>query len=135
MKTVNTTGLMLGMLAIVGLTAGGAFMTGAFAQPINAATAVNSDDDNVTQSNTASISQYSKTKCDASVDDNDFVQVGDNRNTASNDCDTTQTAANIQSNTNTDNDVQSAFAEACQSIAGLVGSNICGNTEEEEEGM
>ena len=131
MKTVNTTGLMLGMLAVGGLIAVGAVSTGqVYAQPINAATALNSDDDTVSQSNSASIYQKSKTYCKAEAEsENDgSVQVGDNTNTAANDCDTTQTAANVQSNTNTDNDVQVATAEACQAIAGLIGANVCGNT-------
>ena len=45
MKTVLMS-LTLGLLAVGGLIAGGAFMTGqAYAQPVNAATAANSDDD------------------------------------------------------------------------------------------
>jgi hypothetical protein len=62
MTTVNTKGLMLGMLAIAGLIAGGAmFTTGqAYARVVNgggggnnAAVAANSDDDTVNQVNAA----------------------------------------------------------------------------------
>ena len=134
MKTVNTAGLMLGMLAITGLIGGGYFMTQAHAQfaPVNVAAASNSDDDTVSQSNTAYTTQKAYTKCKASVDDDDLVQVGDNTNTAANDCDTTQASVTTQSNTNTDNDVQVARAEACQSIALLIGANVCGNEVEED---
>jgi hypothetical protein len=128
MKNVNTTGLMLGMLAVGGLIAGGALMTGqAYAQPINAATASNSDDDTVNQSNSASVTQKAKVKCKASVSDDDGVQVGSNTNTAANACYSDQSATIGQANVNTDNDVQVASAEACQAIAGLIGANVCGN--------
>ena len=135
MTTVNTKGLMLGMLAISGLIGGALIATpAAYAQVIipNIASASNEDNDDVTQSNYASITQKSKTKCEAEAEsENDgSVQVGDNTNTAVNDCDTTQTAAAVQSNTNTDNDVQIANALACQAVAGL-GLNICGNEEED----
>ena len=141
MKTVLMS-LTLGLLAVGGLIAGGAFMTSAYAQaliedpdfdPVNTATASNSDDDSVTQSNTASVTQESKIKCKASVDDNDGVQVGDNTNTAANDCDNYQEANVAQANINTDNDVQTAIAQACQSLALGLATNICGNVEEEEE--
>jgi hypothetical protein len=45
MKSLNTTGIMLGMLAVTGLIGGAYFTTQAYAQPVNAATAINSDDD------------------------------------------------------------------------------------------
>jgi hypothetical protein len=121
------------MLAIGGLIAGGAmFTTGqAYAQS-NTAAAANSDDDYVSQSNSAYISQYSEVKCKASVDDNDFIQAGDNTNTAANGCYSTQSSSIGQGNSNEDNDVQTASAEACQALGGLLGANLCGNTEEEE---
>ena len=139
MKTVLMS-LTLGLLAVGGLIAGGAFMTGqAFAtveeepsDPVNAATASNSDDDTVTQSNSAYVTQESSIKCKAHVDDNDGLQVGDNVNTAANDCDNYQSAEVSQANVNVDNDVQTALATACQSSAFLAAANICGNTEEEE---
>jgi hypothetical protein len=133
MNTVNTKGLMLGMLAIGGLIAGGAmFTTGqAYAQS-NTAAAANSDDDYVSQSNSAYISQYSEVKCKASVDDNDFIQAGDNTNTAGNECYSAQSSSIGQGNSNEDTDVQTASAEACQALGGLLGANLCGNTEEEE---
>ena len=132
--------LTLGLLAVGGLIAGGAFMTGqAFAtaqeepsDPVNAATASNSDDDTVTQSNSAYVTQESSIKCKASVDDNDGVQVGDNVNTAANDCDNYQSASVSQANVNQDNDVQTAIATACQSIAGLAGANVCANIGEDD---
>ena len=148
MKSVNTSGLMLGMLAVGGLIAGGAFMTGqtVFAQaliedpdggltfdPSNTAAAANSNNQPVTQTNAASISQYAKTKCKASVSDDDLAQVGDNVNTAANDCDTTQSAAIGQSNDNTQTTTQNALALACQANAGLA-EILCGNSGEEDEG-
>ena len=130
--------LTLGLLAVGGLIGGGAFMTSAYAtligdesDPVNAATAANSDDDSVTQSNSASVTQESKIKCKASVDDDDLVQVGSNTNTAANDCDNTQTATVGQANVNTDNDVQDAAAIACQSLGLLAGTSFCANTGEE----
>jgi hypothetical protein len=135
MTTVNTKGLVLGMLAIGGLIAGGAMFTGqqAHAQltisPVNAAAASNSDDDVVIQSNSAKVSQKGEVKCKASVDDDDFAQIGDNTNTAANACGVTQSSSIGQTNTNTDNDVQVAEATACQSLALLgISANICGNT-------
>jgi hypothetical protein len=129
MTTVNTKGLMLGLLAIGGLLAGGALLNGqAYAQLIgasNTAVAANSDDDTVTQVNAAEIKQESETKCEAKVSDDDKIQVGDNANVAANDCDTTQTATVAQANVNEDNDVQVAEATACQSVALLVSANIC----------
>ena len=136
MTTVNTKGLVLGMLAIGGLIAGGAMFTGqqAHAQliginPVNAAAATNNDNDVVVQSNTAKVSQKGEVKCKASVDDDDVVQAGDNTNTAANACGVSQTSSVSQSNTNTDNDVQSASATACQALALLgISANVCGNT-------
>ena len=125
-------GLMLGMLAVGGLIAGSAFMTSAYAQPVNAATAANSDDDSVTQSNSAYVTQESTIKCKASVDDDDVVQVGSNTNTAANDCDNYQSASVSQGNVNVDDDVQTALATACQSIAGLAGANVCANIGEDD---
>jgi hypothetical protein len=137
MNTTNTKGLMLGMLAIGGLIAGGAMFQGqAYAQlppllqinPINAASASNSDDDTVVQANSANIKQESETKCEAKVSDDDDAQVGDNTNAAANDCDTTQDATVAQTNVNTDNDVQVAEATSCQALALLgIAANICDN--------
>ena len=139
MSTVNTKGLVLGMLAIGGLIAGGAMFTGqqAYAtaiggplitvNPANAAAASNSDDDTVIQGNSAEVEQKGDVDCDAKVSDDDKFQIGDNTNTAANACGVSQTSSISQSNTNTDNDVQVAEATACQAVAGLAGANICGN--------
>ncbi len=135
MTTVNTKGLVLGMLAIGGLIAGGAMFTGqqAYAQliginPVNAAAATNNDNDVVVQQNTANVKQNADVDCDAKVSDNDKIQLGDNINTAGNDCDVTQASVIGQGNTNTDNDVQVADATACQALALLIGANICDTT-------
>jgi hypothetical protein len=140
MTTVNTKGLMLGLLAIGGLLAGGAMFTteqayatilnGPLVGANNAAVAANSDDDTVTQVNSATIKQESETKCEAKVSDDDKIQVGDNTNVAANDCDTTQTASVAQANVNQDNDVQVAEATACQAIALGLGLNLCDITVE-----
>jgi hypothetical protein len=133
MNTINTKGLMLGMLAIGGLIAGGAMFTGqAYAQlidisPVNAAAASNSDDDTVVQANSATVKQESETKCEAKVSDDDKFQIGDNVNAAANDCDTTQTATVGQANVNTDNDIQVAEATSCQALGLIAGVNICDN--------
>jgi hypothetical protein len=138
MNTINTKGLMLGMLAIGGLIAGGAMFQGqAYAQliginPVNAAAASNSDDDTVIQANSATVKQESETKCEAKVSDDDKFQVGDNVNAAANDCDTTQEATVAQANVNTDNDVQVAEATACQALAGGAAANLCDNVVEVE---
>jgi hypothetical protein len=131
MTTLNTS-LMLSMLAIAALFAGGSFMMGqiASAQEIeNEAEATNEDNDEVKQENKSEIKQESKIKCEseAEVSDDDFIGVtGANvAGAGGNDCDNTQTAAAVQSNTNTDNDVQVASADACQQIAALVGFNVC----------
>ena len=139
MTTVNTKGLVLGMLAIGGLIAGGAMFTGqaAYAQtippllqinPVNAASATNSDDDTVVQSNDAKVSQKGEAECKAEVDDDDVFQLGDNLNTAANDCDVSQSSSIGQSNTNEDNDVQVAEATSCQALALLIGANVCDTT-------
>ena len=139
MTTVNTKGLVLGMLAIGGLIAGGAMFTGqqAFAtaiglpsitvNPVNAAAASNSDDDVVIQSNSAKVSQKGEVKCKASVDDDDFAQIGDNTNTAANACGVSQSSTIGQANVNTDNDIQVAEATSCQALAGFIGVNFCDN--------
>jgi hypothetical protein len=138
MKSVNTKGLMLGMLAIGGLIAGGAmFTTGqAYAQltvsPVNAASASNSDDDVVVQSNDAEVKQEADVKCKAKVSDDDTIQVGDNINTAANDCGSSQSGTVAQTNTNEDNDVQVAEATACQALAVGLGLNLCDNIVEAE---
>ena len=147
MKSVNTSGLVLGMLAVGGLIAGGAFMTGqaVFAQaliddsedpeitvdPTNAAVATNNNNQPVTQTNAAAIGQESHTYCKASVSDDDIAQVGDNYNTAANDCDTTQSANVEQSNSNAQTTTQSALAIACQANSFLASSTFCANTEED----
>ena len=134
MTTVNTKGLVLGMLAIGGLIAGGAMFTGqaAYAQitvsPVNAAAASNSDDDVVIQSNSAKVKQKGEVECKASVEDNDFAQVGDNTNAAGNECGVSQSSSIDQDNTNEDNDVQVAEATSCQALALLVGANVCDTT-------
>jgi hypothetical protein len=146
MKSVNTSGLMLGMLAVGGLIAGGAFMAGqaVFAtstpdpdeltiDPSNTATAANAVNQPVTQSNTANVAQESHTYCKASVSDDDVAQVGNNTNTAANDCDTTQTATVGQANVNTQTTTQNALAIACQANALLAGTNLCANSGEDEE--
>ncbi|MFL6510509.1 MAG: hypothetical protein ACJ700_04910 [Nitrososphaera sp.] len=148
MKSVNTSGLVLGMLAVGGLIAGGAFMTGqaVFAtaigedpeltvDPTNAAAAANSNNQPVTQTNAAGIGQESHTYCKASVSDDDTAQVGDNTNTAANDCDTTQTATVGQANQNTQTTTQNALAIACQANALLAGTTLCANSGEEDDGM
>jgi hypothetical protein len=127
MTTVNTKGLMLGMLAIGGLLAGGALLNGQAYAQTNTGVAANSDDDIVFQGNSANVEQKSKTKCKASVSDDDVIQVGNNVNTAANDCDTTQTAAVSQNNVNEDNDFQAADATACQALAFGLGVNVCEN--------
>ena len=134
MTTVNTKGLVLGMLAIGGLIAGGAMFTGqqAYAQligisPVNAAAASNSDDDTVIQANSAKVEQKGEVDCDAKVSDDDKFQIGDNTNTAANACGVSQTSSISQSNTNTDNDVQVADATACQALAGGAAANLCDN--------
>jgi len=136
MTTVNTKGLVLGMLAIGGLIAGGAMFTGqqAYAQlidisPVNAAVASNSDDDFVVQSNNAEVEQKADVDCEAKVSDDDKIQFGDNTNTAGNDCDVDQSSFVAQTNTNEDNDFQLADATACQALGLLVGGiNICDTT-------
>jgi hypothetical protein len=136
MNNVNMKGLMLGMLAIGGLIAGGAMFSGqayATISASNTAAAANSDNDVVSQSNSATVYQDAKVKCKASVDDNDGVQVGSNTNTAANACWSEQSSTIGQANVNEDNDVQSASATACQSIALILGANFCANTEIEEE--
>ena len=101
---------------------------------MNAATAANSDDDTINQSNYSSVYESSKIKCKASVDDNDCVQVGDNNtNTAANDCDNYQSAYVAQANVNTNNDVQTALATACQSLALGLDANVCANVGEEDD--
>jgi hypothetical protein len=136
MTTLNIS-LMLSMLAIAGLFAGGFLSLApyvAYAEEDestsieNEAEASNEDNDEVKQSNKAEIDQDSDTECTSAaiVEDNDFVGVtGANTAVSANDCDTTQTAATVQSNTNTDNDVQVASADACQQVAALLGFNIC----------
>ena len=126
---------MLGMLAIGGLIAGGAMFTGtgqAYAQS-NTAAAANTDDDEVTQSNSATVYQDAKVKCKASVNDNDGFQIGSNTNSAGNECYSAQSSTVGQGNSNEDNDVQEASAEACQALALLLGANACGNTITEED--
>ena len=116
---------MLGMLAIGGLIAGGMFTAGPAYAQLNVAGASNTDDDTVSQSNTAYTKQSAKVKCDANVSDDDTIQLGGNLNAAANDCDVYQSSTTTQGNANIDNDVQIATADACQAIAGLIGANFC----------
>jgi hypothetical protein len=95
--------------------------------PANVATASNSDDDTVVQANSAEVEQKAGVDCEAKVSDDDFAQVGDNTNTAANDCDATQTATVAQANVNEDNDIQVAEATACQAMGLVAGVNICDN--------
>ena len=125
MTTVNTKGLMLGMLAIGGLIAGGMFTAGPAYAQLNVAGASNSDDDTVSQSNTAYTKQSAKVKCDADVSDDDTIQVSSNFNAAANDCDVYQSSTTTQGNANIDNDVQIATADACQALALGLGFNVC----------
>jgi hypothetical protein len=119
MIATKMTALMLavGMLAIGAVVSPFAV---AYAQPVNVAAASNEDNDKVEQENKSEIKQKSKTDCDAKVSDDDVIGVT-GANVAANDCDTTQTAAVVQSNTNTDNDVQVAAAEAEQDICEQLG--------------
>jgi hypothetical protein len=127
MKTL-TTGLMLGMLAITAL-AGSALVVGpvAYAQPSNTAVAAASRGDNI-QSNYADVDQTIKTKCKANAEseNENAVQVGDNTNTAANNCGNynTQSSSVSQTNQLTDNSVQAATARACQVLAGLGAANF-----------
>lgn len=122
--------LALGMLGIGMMLAPGAV----FAQNTNVA--ANSDDDEVEQENKSEIKQESETKCEAEAGSANIagVAVGDQISgaSASNDCDTTQNAVVVQSNTNEDNDVQIADAEqsVCEQLA-VLGLQICGNEEED----
>ena len=126
MITTKLTALMLavGMLAVVGLVAS---PMAAMAQPVNVAAASNEDNDEVEQENKSEIKQESEIKCEAEVEDNDVIGVT-GANVAANDCDSTQTAAAVQSNSNTDNDVQVAAAEAdqeiCEQLAALQVLNV-----------
>jgi hypothetical protein len=135
MTTVNTKGLVLGMLAIGGLIAGGAMFTGqqAYAQlidisPVNAAAASNSDDDFVVQSNVANVKQKADVDCDAKVSDDDKFQIGDNFNIAANECEAENESTVLQGNFNSDDDVQVADATACQALAVGAAANLCDTT-------
>ena len=116
---------MLGMLAIGGLIAGGMFTAGPAYAQLNVAGASNTDDDTVSQSNTAYTTQKAKVKCDANVSDDDTIQVSSNLNAAANDCDVNQSSTTNQANANIDNDVQIASADACQALAFGLGFNVC----------
>ena len=124
--------LAVGMLAIGAIVSPFAV---AHAQPVNVAAASNEDNDDVDQENKSEIKQESEIKCEAEVEDNDVVGVT-GANVAANDCDTEQSAATIQSNSNTDNDVQAASASAeqdiCEQVAALVGINVQVCDEEED---
>jgi hypothetical protein len=126
MIATKMTALMLavGMLAIGAIVSP---ITLAHAQPVNVAAASNEDNDDVDQENKSEIEQKSEIKCEAEVEDNDFVGLT-GANVAANDCDSTQTAAAVQSNSNTDNDVQVAVAEAdqeiCEQLAALQLLNV-----------
>jgi hypothetical protein len=155
--TTLSIGLMLSMLAIAGLFAGGFLTMAPIA--VNAeedegstevdtdieneakANAENEDNDVVVQSNDADVAQIADNDCEAgaAVSDDDVVGVtGANVAVAANDCDSTTTQeSNIgQANVNDDRDVQvadaDARAEACQQLA-FLGLQLCGNEVEEED--
>jgi hypothetical protein len=155
--TTLSIGLMLSMLAIAGLFAGGITMTPAvYADDDEESTEIdseieneakadadarNEDNDVVVQSNDADVAQIADNDCEAAaaVSDDDVVGVtGANVAVAANDCDnTTNQESNIgQANVNDDRDVQTAVAdaeaEACQQLA-FLGLQLCGNEVEEED--
>jgi hypothetical protein len=124
MRATKTTAPMLavGMLGVGALI----FATpSAYAQPVTSS-ASNEDNDVVVQENDAAIFQASSIDCEAEAEseNDDSVQVGDNTNVAANDCDSIQTAAIVQGNSNVDNDVQVASSDLCQQIA-LLGEQAC----------
>ena len=150
--TTLSIGLMLSMLAIAGLFAGGITMTPAvYADDDEESTEIdseieneakadaeNEDNDVVVQSNDADVAQIADNDCEAAaaVSDDDVVGVtGANVAVAANDCDNRSTQeSNIgQANVNDDRDIQvaDAEAEACQQLA-FLGLQLCGNEVEED---
>ena len=133
MIATKTTALMLalGMLGIAGMMFASPSV---YAQNSNSAIAANTDDDVVVQSNEGEIKQKAdnSVKCDADSESGDV-----SFSIAANDCDentqsTTQTASIGQANVNEDNDVQTAVADAeqsvCEQLVGLgLGLQLCGN--------
>jgi hypothetical protein len=161
--TTLSIGLMLSMLAIAGLFAGGISsmvpIAAVYADDEEStevdteieneaqakADAENEDNDVVVQSNDADVAQIADNRCDAgaAVSDDDVVGVtGANVAVAANDCENTSTqTSNIgQANVNDDRDVQLAIAdaeaEADQTICGqlaFLGLQLCDNEVEEED--
>ena len=157
--TTLSIGLMLSMLAIAGLFAGGITMTPAvYADEDEGSTEIetdieneaeakaeaeNEDNDVVVQSNDADVAQIADNDCSAgaAVTDDDVIGVtGANVAVAANDCDsiTAQTSTIGQANVNTDNDVQvadaDAEAEAEQTLCGqlaFLGLQVCDNEVED----
>jgi hypothetical protein len=148
MTTLNIS-LMLGMLAIAGLFAGGLFTMG----PIVAAYA---DDEGSTEVDTDIENEAEAKGGDAENEDNDVnvqenhatvAQIADNDcssgDVSLNDCDntTTQTSTISQANVNDDRDTNTAVggeatADAEQTICGqlaFLGLQLCDNEVEEED--
>ena len=146
--TTLSIGLMLSMLAIAGLFAGG-FLT---MVPM----AVYADDEGSTEVDTDIENEAEAKAGDAEIEDNDVnvqentatvAQIADNDcssgDVSLNDCDntTTQSSTITQANVNDDRDTNvaeggDATADARQSICGqlaLIGLQVCGNDVEEEE--
>ena len=131
--------MALGMLGIASMMFISPSMVYAQNTNVAANSGENSDDDEVEQENKSEIKQESENKCESEAGAANVggVIVGDDAQDATaasaNDCDSTQTAAVVQSNTNTDNDVQTIVQEAdaeqeiCESLGGLLGFNVCGN--------
>jgi hypothetical protein len=130
MIATKTTALMLalGMLGIAGMM----FASPSVYAQSNTAVANNEDNDVVVQSNEAKIEQEAENnvKCEAENESENIAL-----NIAANDCDentqtNAQTASVTQTNANSDDDVQTAVADAEQSVCGqlaLLGLQVCGN--------
>ena len=130
MIATKTTALMLalGMLGIAGMM----FASPSVYAQSNTAVANNEDNDVVVQENEAKISQEAENnvKCEAENESENIAL-----NIAANDCDensqsNSQSATVTQTNANSDDDVQTAVADAEQSVCGqlaLLGLQVCGN--------
>ena len=130
MIATKTTALMLalGMLGIAGMM----FASPSVYAQSNTAVANNEDNDVVVQENEAKISQEAENnvKCEAENESENIAL-----NIAANDCDentqtNAQTASVTQTNANSDDDTQTAVADAEQSVCGqlaLLGLQVCGN--------
>jgi hypothetical protein len=124
MIATKTTALMLalGMLGIASMVGGSAFAQS------QTTVANNEDNDVVVQENEAKVEQSQKVSCEAENESGDVAL-----NVAANDCDEnsqSQTSTVTQVNDNEDNDVQTAIANADQSVCGqlaLLGLQVCGN--------